>query len=127
LDFATSGSPDTVRDYLNKTKSEDISIFRTVKYGTMTIIDKSKNNNKIEITPFRTESTYSDGRHPDEVVWSDDIYMDSQRRDFTMNCIYYTVIGDDKKIKGEKDKMSDDSEKADASLSEKQLEKLTKN
>ena len=120
LDFATSWSPDIIRDYLNKTKSEDISIFRTAKYGTMTIIDKLKNNNKIEITPFRTESTYSDGRHPDEVVWSDDIYMDSQRRDFTMNCIYYTVVG----VGAE---WAEKAERVDASLSEKQLEKLTKN
>jgi len=49
-----------------------------------------------EITPFRTETTYSDGRHPDEVVRSDSLLDDSQRRDFTINCMYYT------KVKGEK-------------------------
>lgn len=45
-----------------------------------------------EITPFRTETTYSDGRHPDEVVRSDSLLLDSQRRDFTINCLYYTRV-----------------------------------
>ncbi|MBP7885196.1 hypothetical protein KAZ93_03475 [Patescibacteria group bacterium] len=44
------------------------------------------------MTPFRTETTYSDGRHPDEVVWSSSLRDDSQRRDFTINALYYTVV-----------------------------------
>ncbi len=87
LDFATSGSPDNIRNYLNNNKKKELSIFRTQKYGTISIIDK---NNKFEITPFRTETKYSDWRHPDEITWSDSILLDSQRRDFTINCIYYT-------------------------------------
>ena len=128
LDFATSWEPDPIWEKLNKNKTDDISIFRTAKYGTMTIIDKSNNDNKIEITPFRTESSYSDGRHPDEITWSDDIYLDSQRRDFTMNCIYYTMIGigAERAEKAKWVEKAEKTERVNASLSEKQLEKLEK-
>ena len=72
---------------------KDFSFFDTEKYGTMTIIPKKENNKShYEITPFRTETTYSDGRHPDEVIRSDSLLEDSQRRDFTINCLYYTKL-----------------------------------
>lgn len=60
----------------------------------MTIIPKNQSDTttQYEITPFRTETTYSDSRHPDEVVRSDSLLEDSQRRDFTINCMYYTKI-----------------------------------
>jgi poly(A) polymerase/tRNA nucleotidyltransferase (CCA-adding enzyme) len=48
----------------------------------------------IEITPYRTEGEYSDGRHPDHVSFSNDIKDDLQRRDFTMNAIAYDSIKD---------------------------------
>ncbi|MDA8611285.1 HD domain-containing protein [Candidatus Pacebacteria bacterium] len=41
----------------------------------------------IEATPYRLESTYSDHRHPDEVLFSKNIKDDLARRDFTMNAI----------------------------------------
>lgn len=140
LDFATSWSPDVIRENLNNNKSKEISIFRTQKYGTITIVDKK---NKYEITPFRTETKYSDWRHPDEVIWSDDIILDSKRRDFTINCIYYTnyiyfnqakklkseeaeLDFDDKKIKEEKDKKNTKDDKASDSLNPKIIDRLTK-
>jgi poly(A) polymerase/tRNA nucleotidyltransferase (CCA-adding enzyme) len=48
----------------------------------------------IEVTPYRTEGDYSDGRHPDVVTFSDNIKDDLQRRDFTMNAIAYDPIKD---------------------------------
>lgn len=41
----------------------------------------------IEITPYRTESVYSDKRHPDSVSFSKDIQDDLKRRDFTINAL----------------------------------------
>lgn len=67
------------------------SIFRTEKFWTVTIVDK-KNSCQYETTPFRKEWTYSDIRHPDELDWTDDLLKDSIRRDFTINCLYYTFI-----------------------------------
>lgn len=114
VDVAVSGSHADNKKIITNTDQE-FSFFDTEKYGTMTIIPKwqelldssseilEKNNKDLEtnsqelrthyeITPFRTETTYSDGRHPDEVVWSDSLLDDSQRRDFTINCLYYTKI-----------------------------------
>jgi tRNA nucleotidyltransferase (CCA-adding enzyme) len=44
---------------------------------------------KAEITTFRTEGSYSDSRHPDEVRFSTDVNEDLSRRDFTCNAIAY--------------------------------------
>lgn len=49
-------------------------------------------SNIIEITPYRLESGYSDGRRPDSVEFSKNIDDDLKRRDFTMNAIAYNVI-----------------------------------
>ncbi len=42
-------------------------------------------NYSIEVATFRSDGAYSDGRHPDEVQFSNDARMDVQRRDFTIN------------------------------------------
>jgi poly(A) polymerase len=42
-------------------------------------------NYAIEVATFRSDGAYSDGRHPDEVQFSQDARMDVQRRDFTIN------------------------------------------
>jgi tRNA nucleotidyltransferase/poly(A) polymerase len=44
---------------------------------------------KYELTPLRTENDYSDNRHPEMINWQNDILLDSNRRDFSINCIYY--------------------------------------
>lgn len=41
----------------------------------------------VEITTYRTETTYSDKRHPDNVSFTDSLEADLARRDFTMNAI----------------------------------------
>lgn len=43
----------------------------------------------LEVTPYRTETTYTDFRHPDEVKFSDKIEDDLKRRDFTINAMAY--------------------------------------
>ena len=49
--------------------------------------------NEIEVTTFRTESDYSDGRHPDKVEYTGNIEEDLSRRDFTINAIA-SYLGD---------------------------------
>lgn len=70
--------------------------FRTEKFGTMTYIRRDVTQwdwvIQYECTPLRTESWYKDRRHPDEIQWSSDIILDAGRRDFTINCLYYTVV-----------------------------------
>ncbi len=45
----------------------------------------------IEVTPYRTETTYSDFRHPDEVKFSKKLEDDLMRRDFTINAMAYSI------------------------------------
>jgi tRNA nucleotidyltransferase (CCA-adding enzyme) len=46
----------------------------------------------IEVTPYRLEATYSDFRHPDQVMFSENIEDDLKRRDFTMNALAFDPI-----------------------------------
>lgn len=48
----------------------------------------------IEVTPYRQEGSYSDGRRPDTVEYTDDIKLDLSRRDFTINAIAYDPLND---------------------------------
>ena len=73
----------------NATPQDVISLFKFVvptgiEHGTVTVHFKG---NEIEVTTFRTESGYSDGRHPDSINYAATIQEDLARRDFTMNAI----------------------------------------
>jgi tRNA nucleotidyltransferase (CCA-adding enzyme) len=62
-------------------------------YGTVGIKTESENESLqvIEVTPYRTESGYSDARRPDEVTFGVSLEEDLQRRDFTINALAYRV------------------------------------
>ena len=62
-----------------------------LKHGTVTAI--LDNGEQYEITTFRVDGAYSDGRHPDSVYFVDDIQLDLSRRDFTMNAIAWNQFG----------------------------------
>jgi putative nucleotidyltransferase with HDIG domain len=77
-DLATDALPEEV-----------IALFRRViptgiRHGTVTVRFKGRS---IEVTTFRTESSYGDGRRPDSVCFASDIEEDLSRRDFTMNAV----------------------------------------
>ncbi len=55
-----------------------------IKHGTVTVHFMKK---EIEVTTYRADQGYSDGRHPDKVVFAESIDDDLSRRDFTMNAI----------------------------------------
>jgi poly(A) polymerase/tRNA nucleotidyltransferase (CCA-adding enzyme) len=48
----------------------------------------------IEVTPYRIESEYKDGRRPEKVSFSENIEDDLKRRDFTINALAYDPIKD---------------------------------
>jgi len=95
-----------VRDMLLKRQAKDydvatdakhdevVKLFgRTLKVGAkfgvvMVII----NGVQTEVATFRTESGYTDGRHPGRVVFSSP-QKDASRRDFTINGMFYDPIG----------------------------------
>lgn len=77
-DLATDAPPQEVMTLFHRV------IPTGIKHGTVTILYKG---HQIETTTFRTESDYSDGRHPDTVAFAATIEEDLSRRDFTMNAL----------------------------------------
>ena len=84
-DVTTNATPEQIILLFKKTFYEN-------NFGTVAVLNeiaKEENLRKIEITPYRIESHYSDHRRPDKVVFSDNILDDLKRRDFTINAIAY--------------------------------------
>ena len=57
-----------------------------LQHGTITV---HLNGSNYEITIFRRDGKYSDGRHPDTVEFTSDLIYDLERRDFTINAMAY--------------------------------------
>ena len=81
-DITTSAVPNDILSLFS-----DKKVIKTgEKYGTVTIVE---DEGKIEVTVFRSEGSYTDGRHPDWVRFENSIVTDLGRRDFTINAIAY--------------------------------------
>lgn len=87
VDIATSAKPEEVERLFKKT------ILTGVKHGTITVI---LGKFQFEVTTFRKEGAYEDFRHPDQVIYVNELEEDVKRRDFTMNALALTI--DDKVI-----------------------------
>ena len=83
IDITTDALPNEIIDVF-----KDIyKVIETgVKYGTVTVIIEAS---PIEITTFRSEQDYIDGRRPEKVSFEKDIKADLSRRDFTVNAMAY--------------------------------------
>lgn len=79
IDIATSARPDQVEALFDKT----MAVGRA--FGVMVVV---QDGTQFEVATFREEGGYSDGRHPDEVRFSD-ARADASRRDFTVNGLFY--------------------------------------
>lgn len=82
-DMCTSALPEQVIECF---KGRYNVIETGLKHGTVTVIIEG---NCVEITTYRSENSYSDGRHPDKVIFHKDIKYDLSRRDFTINAMAY--------------------------------------
>ncbi len=83
IDITTNATPEEIKTVFSDFHTLDIGI----KHGTVTVMLEDE---PIEITTYRTESSYSDGRHPDKVVFTRNIRDDLSRRDFTSNAIAFS-------------------------------------
>jgi len=81
-DLATDALPEEVTAIVRSAKGKVIPT--GIKHGTVTVIYKK---HSIEVTTFRQETGYSDGRRPDKIQFAADIKEDLSRRDFCMNAI----------------------------------------
>lgn len=82
-DITTNATPEEIKAVFSDYHTIDIGI----KHGTITVMIEGE---PIEITTYRKESAYSDGRHPDSVSFTHNITDDLSRRDFTVNAIAYS-------------------------------------
>ncbi len=89
-DVTTNALPDQIQELFPHTVYEN-------NFGTVGVVcddvETREGENKpiIEITPYRTESSYSDKRHPDSVSFSNVLEDDLKRRDFTVNALALDV------------------------------------
>lgn len=79
-DVTTNATPDVIQSLFPKTVPTGIA------HGTVTVMIEKE---PIEVTTFRSESGYSDSRHPDVTKFETDIKYDLSRRDFTVNAMAY--------------------------------------
>jgi poly(A) polymerase len=87
FDIATDAKPEEIVKIL---QTNDIKAVDTnATYGTVLAIFKDEE--PYEITTFRTEGTYSDGRRPDNVTFTS-AEEDAKRRDFTVNALFYDPV-----------------------------------
>lgn len=87
FDIATSAKPETVMSIFS-----DFEVIPTgIKHGTVTVMIDGE---PIEITTFRKDSDYSDGRRPDSITFTNKIEDDLSRRDFTINAMAFGLDGE---------------------------------
>ena len=82
FDLTTSATPEEIKTCFSSERTIDTGIL----HGTVTLLQDGE---PYEITTYRVDGEYLDGRHPTEVRFTDNIKLDLARRDFTVNAIAY--------------------------------------
>jgi len=78
FDFATDARPDEVQGFFKKVLPTGL------QHGTVTVLFQG---DSYEVTTFRVDGVYSDGRRPDGVEFTPSLEEDLKRRDFTINAM----------------------------------------
>ena len=79
-DITTSASPYQVKELFPRTLDTGL------KHGTVTVMMDKEG---FEVTTYRIDGEYEDGRHPKEVTFTSNLIEDLKRRDFTINAMAY--------------------------------------
>ncbi|KAI4453106.1 2-iminoacetate synthase [Holotrichia oblita] len=83
-DITTSASPQQIMSVF---RGKGYIIIPTgIKHGTVTVVINKKH---FEVTTFRIDGEYTDGRRPDKVSFTSSLLEDLKRRDFTINAMAY--------------------------------------
>jgi tRNA nucleotidyltransferase (CCA-adding enzyme) len=89
FDVATAAAPADVTRVFGRKRT----IPTGEKHGTVTVLtERHGHKDQVEVTTYRGEGAYSDGRRPDAVVFVRTLDEDLKRRDFTMNAIAYDPL-----------------------------------
>lgn len=80
-DITTSASPYQVKELFQRTVDTGL------QHGTVTVM---VGNTGYEVTTYRIDGEYEDGRHPKEVLFTSNLTEDLKRRDFTINAMAYS-------------------------------------
>lgn len=81
-DVCTSALPEETKAVF----SHMVTIDTGIKHGTVTVMIE---NQPVEVTTYRIDGEYKDGRHPEEVSFTRSLKEDLARRDFTINAMAY--------------------------------------
>ncbi|MBQ7226013.1 MAG: CCA tRNA nucleotidyltransferase, partial [Clostridia bacterium] len=84
FDITTNATPEKMKFVFQKERVIETGI----KHGTLTVII---DGTPLEITTFRIDGEYKDSRHPESVTFSRNLKSDLERRDFTVNALYYDL------------------------------------
>ena len=83
LDLSTSATPEQIEAAFS-----DCRVIETgIRHGTVTVRFEGQS---LEITTFRLDGAYTDGRHPDRVSFASRVEEDLARRDFTVNAMAWS-------------------------------------
>ena len=80
FDITTSAPPERIKEIFGRTVDTGIA------HGTVTVICDGGVH---EVTTYRIDGEYRDMRHPESVLYTDNLYLDLARRDFTVNALAY--------------------------------------
>ena len=81
-DICTSATPDEIQTVFQDFKKLTVGL----KHGTIVVFIKGE---ELEITTYRIDGLYSDGRRPDTVSFTRNLVEDLSRRDYTQNAIFF--------------------------------------
>lgn len=87
-DVATAALPEQIRRVFGYRRTLAVG----AAFGVITVVGP-KEAGTIEVATFRRDTTYSDGRHPDSVIFAT-AREDALRRDFTINGLFYDPLED---------------------------------
>ena len=79
-DITTSASPQQVKELFQRTVDTGL------QHGTVTVLMDKEG---YEVTTYRVDGDYEDGRHPKQVMFTSSLEEDLKRRDFTINAMAY--------------------------------------
>ena len=87
-DVATNAVPEQIQKVFERKKTLSIG----ASFGVITVLGPPSAG-QIDVATFRQDAEYSDGRHPDQVIFTS-AQEDASRRDFTINGMFFDPLDD---------------------------------